>query len=209
MAKSGVSKKIAKKAYSNVKKDLVSLESHMNSLVEHVQKMNESAWYGSEPANKWYTTMQSHYSTNKKGNLVIFYSGVADFQSCLHSMFTKSSAKGIDFGGGSSTSSSSKSSTTSSSSKSSTTSSSNRTNNTTSTTTNTSQTSSSNQQSNKRNTTVSNKTIIKTRERPTTDLDREVAKAKNNYGTINSTTKPGQTSKIKQKYADLNRMFGL
>lgn len=96
MAQSGINKKIARQAVNNVKKDLQSLETHMNSLVDHVQKMNESSWYGSEPANKWYTTMSGHYSQNSS-NLVGFYKGVVSFQDSLESTFKKASAKGISF----------------------------------------------------------------------------------------------------------------
>lgn len=97
MAKSGVSKKAARAAYNSVKKDLQNLETHMNSLVDHVQKMNESSWYGSEPANKWYTTMQGHYSQNAKGNLKTFFDGVTGFQASLEGQFKKASTKGISF----------------------------------------------------------------------------------------------------------------
>lgn len=97
MAKSGVSKKTARTAHTNVKRDLQSLEAHMNQLVNHVQQMNASIWYGSETANKWYTTMRGHYCANAKGNLVTFYNGVTAFQNSLESQFKKASTKGISF----------------------------------------------------------------------------------------------------------------
>lgn len=96
MANSGVSKSVAKKAYNNVKKDIDSLESHMNSLVTHVEEMNKNYWYGGEIANKWYKQMKGHYSTNS-GSLVKFHTGVTNFQRELHEVYVKASAKGISF----------------------------------------------------------------------------------------------------------------
>lgn len=96
MAKSGVSKRTAKAAWSNVNKDLQNLEMHMNELVTHVEEMNKNHWYGSRTANTWYANMANHYG-GPKGSLVKFYTGVSNFQSSLKRVFTKAKAQKIDF----------------------------------------------------------------------------------------------------------------
>lgn len=97
MATSGVNKKIAKQAWTNVKKDLQDLETHMNQLVKDVEDMNKNYWYGSSTSIKWYNNMAGHYVTGSKGTLVKFYDGCVAFQNNLHSVFTKASNKGISF----------------------------------------------------------------------------------------------------------------
>jgi uridine kinase len=96
MAKSGVSKDEAKKVYNDVKKELENLEKYMDSLVKHVNEMNEKYWYGDDSAKKWYDTMSGHFSTNKN-SLVKFYNGVAKLEEELHDIFAKAKAKGINF----------------------------------------------------------------------------------------------------------------
>lgn len=99
MAKSGINKQVAKKAYNNVKKDLQLLEQQMNKLVEDVEKMNANAWYGDKPANQWYTNMVNHYGNTQANSLslVKFYSGVSQFQDRLQTVFKKASTKDITF----------------------------------------------------------------------------------------------------------------
>ena len=95
--KSGVSKQVAKKAYNNVAKDLQDLEKYMNKLVQDVEVMNKSYWYGDKLANQWYNKMKGHYSENKDANLVKFYNGVVAFQNSLKTVFEKANTKGITF----------------------------------------------------------------------------------------------------------------
>ena len=95
--KSGVNKKIARKAYNNVKKDLQDLEKYMNKLVEDVEIMNKSYWYGDKLANDWYKKMRNHYSENKDLNLVKFYNGVASFQQSLETVFKNAGLNKISF----------------------------------------------------------------------------------------------------------------
>ena len=99
MAKSGINKPTARKVYNNVKKDLQLLEQQMNKLVEDVEKMNETSWYGDKPANKWYSNMASHYGDTKPESLslVRFYTGVSQFQNSLENVFKKASSKDITF----------------------------------------------------------------------------------------------------------------
>ena len=92
MAAVGVNTKIAKGAYENVKGDIESLEQHINDLRTHVEDMNKNSWYGSKPANTWYSNIKTRYE-----NLVKFDSGVNAFQTSLKSVFTKATNKGIEF----------------------------------------------------------------------------------------------------------------
>lgn len=90
--KSGVNTAIAKKTYNNVQTAMNTLNTHMNDLVKNVEKMNKDDWYGGKSANNWYKKMITAYS-----NLYKFHSGVVQFQNSLHTVFSKSSASGIDF----------------------------------------------------------------------------------------------------------------
>lgn len=96
MAKSGISKSEAKKAYKDVKGYLSELEGYINKLADDVEKMNKEYWYGGEPANKWYNNMVNHYGADKK-SIKSFYSGVVNFQNQLQKVFQKAKTSGISF----------------------------------------------------------------------------------------------------------------
>ena len=93
MAKaSGVNTKEAKSAHTKVKGYLTSLETNLVKLQRDVEAMNANNWYGSKPANTWYTNMNKTYMS-----LIKFDKGVNQLQNSLKSLFTKASSKGITF----------------------------------------------------------------------------------------------------------------